>query len=83
MVLMMMALVGALSMQAEEYTYLTFETTDGGKGLRCRIVVDADNQREDDDCRLTDVRPFEPLENVFLEYRRDNWYRGDHRRNAR
>ena len=31
MVLMMMALVGALSMQAEEYTYLTFETTDGTK----------------------------------------------------
>ena len=31
MVLMMMALVGALSMQAEEYTYLTFETTDGAK----------------------------------------------------
>ena len=30
-VLMMMALVGALSMQAEEYTYLTFETTDGAK----------------------------------------------------
>jgi len=31
MVLMMMALVGALGMQAEEYTYLTFETTDGAK----------------------------------------------------
>ena len=30
-VLMMMALVGALSMQAEEYAYLTFETTDGAK----------------------------------------------------
>ena len=30
-VLMMMALVGALGMQAEEYTYLTFETTDGAK----------------------------------------------------
>ena len=30
-VLMMMALVGALSLQAEEYAYLTFETTDGVK----------------------------------------------------
>ena len=30
-VLMMMALVGALSLQAEEYAYLTFETTDGAK----------------------------------------------------
>ena len=27
----MMALVGALTVQAEEYAYLTFETTDGAK----------------------------------------------------
>ena len=26
-----MALVGALTMQADSYTYLTFETTDGSK----------------------------------------------------
>ena len=30
-VIILMALVGALSVQAEEYTYLTFETTDGEK----------------------------------------------------
>ncbi len=30
-VIIMMALVGALTVQAEEYTYLTFETTDGAK----------------------------------------------------
>ena len=30
-VFILMALVGALNMQAEEYTYLTFETTDGAK----------------------------------------------------
>ena len=30
-VFILMALVGALNMQAEEYTYLTFETTDGEK----------------------------------------------------
>ena len=30
-VLMMMALVGALAAQAIDYTYLTFETTDGQK----------------------------------------------------
>ena len=30
-VFIMMALVGALTVQAEEYTYLTFETTDGAK----------------------------------------------------
>ena len=29
--LIMMALVGALTVQAEEYAYLTFETTDGEK----------------------------------------------------
>lgn len=29
--LIMMALVGALNVQAEEYAYLTFETTDGEK----------------------------------------------------
>ena len=30
-VIIMMALVGALTVQAEEYAYLTFETTDGAK----------------------------------------------------
>jgi len=30
-VFILMALVGALNVQAEEYTYLTFETTDGAK----------------------------------------------------
>jgi hypothetical protein len=30
-VFILMALVGALNVQAEEYTYLTFETTDGVK----------------------------------------------------
>ena len=30
-VMIMMALVGALTVQAEEYAYLTFETTDGAK----------------------------------------------------
>ena len=30
-VLLWMALVGALTVQAEDYTYLTFETTDGAK----------------------------------------------------
>ena len=30
-VFILLALVGALNMQAEEYTYLTFETTDGEK----------------------------------------------------
>jgi len=30
-VFIMMALVGALTVQAEEYAYLTFETTDGAK----------------------------------------------------
>lgn len=30
-VLLCMALVGALSVQAEDYAYLTFETTDGAK----------------------------------------------------
>ena len=30
-VIILMVLVGALSVQAEEYTYLTFETTDGEK----------------------------------------------------
>ena len=30
-VITMMALVGALTVQAEEYAYLTFETTDGAK----------------------------------------------------
>lgn len=30
-VIIMMALVGALTVQAEEYAYLTFETTDGEK----------------------------------------------------
>ena len=30
-VIIMMALVGALIVQAEEYAYLTFETTDGAK----------------------------------------------------
>jgi hypothetical protein len=30
-VIIMMALVGALTVQAEEYAYLTFETTDGTK----------------------------------------------------
>ena len=30
-IFIMMALVGALTVQAEEYTYLTFETTDGAK----------------------------------------------------
>jgi len=30
-IFIMMALVGALTVQAEEYAYLTFETTDGAK----------------------------------------------------
>ena len=63
--LLFMAMVGTMTAQADNYSFLTFETTDGAKAS-VAVVADADHQRNHADCRFAAVYSLELKQDVFL-----------------